>query len=144
MSTSLNCSCGARFEVEDACSGQIVACPGCQAPVQCPALDRVPARTSGLALASAILALIGAFTILFTILAVLLGACALLSIRRHRDRLAGSGYAAFGIVAGIVFTGLSVFLYSNFEVLPLDGYLEAGLYADGVDYSSDREVLRQD
>ena len=43
-----------------------------------------------------------------------------------------------------MFTGLSVFLYSNFEVLPLDGYLEAGLYADGVDYSGEREVLRQD
>jgi hypothetical protein len=82
--------------------------------------------------------------VLFTLLAVLLGACALLSIARNRDRLAGSGYAMFGIVAGVIFTGLSLFLYINFELLPVDGYLEAGLYSSMVDYSGDREVQRKD
>src|SRR5262245_61562674 len=98
MALSLTCSCSAHFEVEDTLAGQVVVCPECQASLKAPTLDRKPLRTSGLALASVILALIGAFTILFTLLAVLLGVAALVSISRNRERLAGSGYAVFGIV----------------------------------------------
>ena len=144
MALSLNCSCGARFDVEDTFAGQLVTCPECQASVQAPILGRTPLRTSGLALASVILALVGAFTVLFTLVAVLLGACALLAIARNRDRLAGTAYATFGIAAGIAFTVLSLFLYSNLELLPVDGYVEAGIYSSMVDYGGDREVTRND
>jgi len=144
MALSLSCTCGARFDVEDTFAGQLVSCPECQASVQAPILGRAPIRTSGLALASVILAMVGAFTVLFSLVAVLLGACALLAIARNRDRLAGTAYATFGIVAGIAFTVLGLFLYSNLELLPVDGYVEAGIYSSMVDYGGDREVTRND
>src|SRR4051812_13283476 len=56
MALSLTCACGARFEVEDTLAGQEVSCPECQQPLKAPALQRVPLRTSGFALASAQLA----------------------------------------------------------------------------------------
>jgi hypothetical protein len=142
MSLTLDCSCGTRFEVQDSFAGQVVSCPECQAEVQAPGFNNVPRRTSGLALASVILALVGAFTIIFTLLAVLLGACALVSIRRQPERLAGAGYAMFGMVAGLALTVLSAFLYSNVELLPIDGFLEAGVVSSQVDYTGDREVSR--
>jgi hypothetical protein len=112
--------------------------------MEAPALDRTPVRTSGLALTSVILALVGAFTVIFSLLAVLLGALALISVKRSCGQLAGAGYAIFGIVAGAIFTGLSLFLYINVELMPVDGYLEAGLYSSMIDYSGDREVQRKD
>jgi hypothetical protein len=144
MALSIQCTCGVPFEVEDSLAGQVVTCPACQASTQAPALERTPVRTSGLALASMILALVGAFTLIFTLLAVLLGACALLSIKRNREQLAGAGYAIFGIVAGTLFTGLGFFLYTKIELMPVDSYLEAGLYSSMIDYSGDREVQRKD
>jgi hypothetical protein len=144
MALTLNCSCGACFEVEDTFGGQSVACPECQTSVAVPARNDVPLRTSGLALTSVLLALIGAFTILFTLVAVLLGLSALVSIARNRDRLAGRGYALFGIGAGAAFTVLSFFLYSSMELLPVDGFFEAGMLSSQIDYSGDREVVRKD
>ncbi len=76
----LTCACGARFEVDDTLAGQDVFCPECQQPLKTPALDRPPQLTSGWALASVVLALVGAFTVVGTILAVLLGFYALLHI----------------------------------------------------------------
>jgi hypothetical protein len=140
MSLTLDCSCGARFEVQETFAGQVVSCPECQADVQAPGVDHTPRRTSGLALASVILALVGAFTVIFTLLAVFFGACALVGIRRQPERLAGAGYAMFGIVAGLALTVLSLFLYSNAELLPIDGFLEAGAVASQLDYTGEREV----
>jgi hypothetical protein len=142
MSLSLSCSCGARFEVEDTFAGQAVACPECQRSLNAPSLARSPLRTSGLALASVILALVGAFTFLFTLLAVLLGVCALIHIGRNRERIAGSGYAVFGIIAGVAFTGLSFFMYTNLELLPMDGFFESRFLSGQVDYSGELEVSR--
>src|SRR5579872_4982561 len=100
MALSLTCDCGARFEVEDTLAGQEVSCPECQQPLKAPALQALPVQTSALAIASAVLALAGAFTVVGTLAAVGLGIAALVSIARHRDRLAGSGLALFGILAG--------------------------------------------
>ena len=144
MALSIECTCGVPFEVEDTLAGQVVTCPACQATTQAPALDRTPIRTNGLALTSVVLSLVGAFTVIFSLVAVLLGACALISIKRNRDRTAGTGYAIFGIVAGVIFTGLSLFLYMNFELLPVEGYWEAGWYSGMIDYSGDREVQQKD
>src|SRR6266702_4949778 len=108
MALSIQCTCGIPFEVEDTLAGQVVTCPECQATTEAPSLVHTPVRTNGLALASVILALVGAFTVIFPLLAVLLGALALNSIRRNRDESAGTGYAIFGIVAGLIFTGLSL------------------------------------
>src|SRR5579872_6625985 len=106
MALSLTCDCGARFEVEDTLAGQEVSCPECQQPLKAPALQGLPVRTSALAIASAVLALAGAFTVVGTVAAVVLGVAAQVSIRRHRERLAGYWLASFGIFAGVNLTVL--------------------------------------
>src|SRR5712692_2396843 len=103
-----SCPCGARFEVEEkspSSAGQTVHCPQCQRPVRAgrPAevwglsraaqhggnrLKSVPRlRTSGFALASVILGVMLTFTVVGTVLAVILGLVALVHIARHRDHV---------------------------------------------------------
>jgi hypothetical protein len=142
MSLSLTCDCGARFEVEATLAGQTVACPECQEPIKAPAAQRPPLRTSACALASFICALVGAFTIVGTVAAVVLGVIGVVSILRHRDRLAGLGFAAFGIVAGLLFTGLTIFAFSNKEVFGMGNWARAQSLAPIVDNSGPLEVAR--
>jgi hypothetical protein len=104
----------------------------------------MPVRTSGLALAALILSLVGMFTVIFTLIAVFLGFLAIIAIKRNRDQVAGMGYAVFAIVAGTLFTGASIFLYTNVELMPVDGYVEAGFNSGMIDYGGDREVQRKD
>src|SRR5689334_16012982 len=103
----ITCACGARFEVDDTLAGQEVLCPDCQQPLKAPAVDRPPQLTSGWALASVVLALVGAFTLFGSLAAVLLGVIALISISRHRRQVSGTGFAVFGICLGVLFTGLT-------------------------------------
>jgi len=142
MALSLACPCGARFEVEDTLAGQMVSCPECQQSVRAPLPDQTKLRTSGYALGSVILALVGAFTIVGTLAAVILGVFALVSISRQRDRLGGTGYAVFGIAAGAVFTVLSLFLYASFELFDVDGALRSGILSSEIDYSGGYEITR--
>src|SRR5262245_57704151 len=111
MALSLSCACGARFEVEETLAGQAVTCPDCREPVQAPQAGGGAARTSGFAVASTVLALVGAFTLIGTVAAVVLGLVALVSVARNPGRVAGAGYAVFGIVAGVVFTALTLFAW---------------------------------
>jgi hypothetical protein len=144
MALSLSCSCGARFEVDDTFAGQLVSCPECHHSLKTPALLQGPLRTSGYAVASAVLALVGAFTILLTVVAVVLGAFALVDISRHRGRCAGFGYALFGILCGLGFTGLTVFALSKGEL-----FEEAGsrgreqLLRGQVKYGGPREIVQE-
>jgi hypothetical protein len=64
------------------------------------------------------------------------------SITRHRDRLAGLGFAAFGIVAGLLFTGLTIFAFSNKEVFGMGNWARAQALAPIVDNSGPLEVAR--
>lgn len=144
MAIALTCACGARFELEDTLAGQEVTCPECQQPLQAPGLQRPPVRTSLCALASAVLALIGAFTVVGTLAAVLLGVLALLEIARHRERVAGVGLAAFGIAAGTVFTALSILAFSTGELFGLGGRFREMQLADQLDRSGPMEVVRAD
>lgn len=116
MALSLSCACGAAFEVEDTFAGQAIGCPDCGAGLKVPPLRPPQLRTSGYALASVVLALVGAFTVVGTALAAVLGVVALADIARHRDRLSGAGYAVFGIVLGTVLTVLTGFAFSRGEV----------------------------
>jgi hypothetical protein len=144
MALSLSCSCGARFEVDDTFAGQVVSCPECQRSLKTPSLVQGPVRTSGYAVASAVLALVGAFTIVLTVIAVILGALALVDISRNRGRSAGSGYALFGILCGLAFTGLTVFAMSKGEL-----FEEAGgrgreqLLRSQVKYGGPREIVQE-
>lgn len=143
MSLSLSCPCGARFEVEETFAGQAVSCPECQASVQAPALTRGPVRTSGYAVASVVLALVLACTGVGTLLAALLGGIALVQIKHHRGQLAGTGFAVFGIVAGLLFTaGFGLMLFQG-EIFGAAGVREL-LMGKQVDRSGALEVTRKE
>jgi len=141
MALSLTCDCGARFDVEDTLAGQEVSCPECRQPLKAPALQASPVQTSALAIASAVLAMAGAFTVVGTLAAVVLGAAALVSIARHRDRLAGAGLAIFGIVAGCALTPLMVLALTTSELFGLGGWLREKTMADQIDTSGPLEVV---
>src|SRR5690242_9125914 len=113
MALSLSCPCGSTFEVDDTFAGQTVSCPECQASVKVPALRLGPPRTSGLAVASLVLALVGAFTLVGTVAAVLCGLGALIHVGRSGGRLAGASFAVLGMILGVLFTGLTLFAYSE-------------------------------
>lgn len=140
MPVPITCSCGARFDADDALAGQEATCPECQAPVAVPGADRPPPLTSLLALASATLALVGAFTVVGSTLAAVLGVAALVSISRNRDRLAGTGLAAFGLIAGVAFTTLTLFALGSGELFGLGSLTHMSQLAEEVDTSGPLEV----
>jgi hypothetical protein len=143
MPLSLTCSCGARLEIDDRFAGQVINCPDCQQPLPTFQRDATPPRrTSGFALASFVLALVGAFTVIGTLLAVALGGYALVDIRRRGDQLSGRGYAIAGIVLGVALTALSLFAYFSIELFGLDGLLREPQWAGKLDYSGPLEVIR--
>ncbi len=72
-------------------------------------------RTSNFALASFLLAIVGAFTVVGTVAAVVLGLIGVASILRDRERLGGLGFAVTGIVLGGAFTALTLFSLSRLE-----------------------------
>jgi hypothetical protein len=90
-----------------------------------------------------VVALVGAFTPA-TLLAVGLGVAALVSIRRHRERVTGAGFAVFGIVLGCVFGGLTLFALSTGELFGLGGHLRERMLAGEVDTSGPLEVVMVD
>lgn len=143
MPLSLSCPCGARFEVEETFAGTAVACPECQQPVTAPRAAH-DVRTSGLALASAVCALTLSFTGIGTALAVILGAFALASIAQNAGRLKGGGFAIFGIVWGVVFTGLFVFAAARGELFGVGEYMRERFNTTEVDRSGPLELRRPD
>lgn len=142
MSLSLTCTCGTRFEVEDTLAGQEVGCPECQQPLRVPSPSRVRVRTCDGAIVSAVLALVGSFTIIGTVLAVLIGLVAVVRIGKHRDRLAGTGYAVFGIVWGLALTALSLFAYSTGELFGVTDQIRKHQYAGELDDPAELTLTR--
>lgn len=138
----LTCACGARFEVDDALAGQEVLCPECQQPVKAPDAERLPRLTSGWALASVLLALVGAFTVVGTVVAVLFGLIALVSISRHRDRVTGTGFAVLGICLGVLFTVLTVVALNANNMFGLESWLRERTLAQKIDTSGPLEIVR--
>ncbi len=143
MACTLSCPCGATFEVAESFAGQAVQCPECQAELRVPAVSRGPVRTSGWAIASLVLALIGAFTVLGTVVAVLCGLVALVSVGRSGGRLAGAGLAVFGIILGTLFTGLTLFAYSTGELFGVGDQVRLRMMAGRVDYGGPLEIVRE-
>lgn len=138
----LTCACGTRFEVDESLAGQEVLCPECQQPIQAPAAERLPRVTSGWALASVLLALVGAFTVVGTVVAVFLGFFALVSISRHRDRVTGAGFAVFGICMGLVFTVLTVVALNASDIFGLESWMRERTLGQKLDTSGPLEVVR--
>jgi hypothetical protein len=155
MSIALTCDCGARFDLDEDLAGQKVPCPECLQPLEVPAAATTAAaastptsgvrRTSLLSLASVVLALLGAFTIVGTVAAVVLGLAALVQIKRH-PRLGGTFLAVAGIVSGLVFTALTVVLLSRSDLVGVDGWIRQRTLAGAlaVDTTGALEVLSRD
>ncbi len=143
MTISLTCTCSARLEVDEKFTGQTITCPDCQSPIHVPKGDDTePVRTSSLALASVGLALVGAFTVFGTLLAIFLGVAAWLIIRQNPDRLAGKSYALTGIVLGSLFTIISLFAFSSAELFGLDTIFRQQQWAGMLDYEGDLTIER--
>jgi hypothetical protein len=138
----LTCACGARFEVDDTLAGQEVLCPECQQPLKAPAAAGPPQVTSAWALASVIVALVGAFTVIGTLAAVVLGVVGLRHVARNRQRVTGAGFAAFGIVLGLVLTPLTLFALTSSEMFGLAGWLRERTASEQVDTSGPLEIVR--
>jgi hypothetical protein len=134
MPVSLTCSCGALLEIDDKFAGQIIHCPDCNRPLNTAPPAPEPPLTSGFALASLLLALVGAFTVVGTILAVVCGVTALKQIRRAPEQIGGTRFARAGIVLGAVLTPLTLVALWSPEVLRLDGLLRAIEWAGKIDY----------
>jgi uncharacterized paraquat-inducible protein A len=120
MSLSVSCPCGACFEVEESYAGETINCPDCDKPLVVPELEQGPLRTSGFAVASLIVGMVGAFTIVGSLAAIALAGIGLATIARNPERVTGKGYAILGIVVGVLFTGLSLFAYSRGELYGLE------------------------
>jgi hypothetical protein len=140
MPFSLTCACGARLEIDDKFAGQALTCPDCQRPLQTPGGPEPVRRTSWLALTSILLALVGAFTIIGTVLAIVLGVLALVQMVGRSDRLAGRGYAIAGIVLGVLFTGGTLFALTSVELFGLSAMMNDAYWQGKLDYSGPLEI----
>lgn len=140
MTLSLTCACGARLEIDPKFAGKVVNCPDCNRPLSTTPSVPLPARTSLLALASFVLALVGAFTLAGTIVAVVLGALALGQIARAPEPLGGRRFALAGIAVGVVFTLLTFTALTATELLGLDGLLRTFEWAGKIDYQGELTV----
>ncbi len=140
MSLALTCDCGARFEVDDLQAGKDVPCPECREAVRAPQRAAGP-QLSFWALASVVLALVGAFTLVGSVAAVLAGLYALLAINHARGRLTGSGVALGAIVAGLLFTGLTLLVVLRPGLLPVGSWLRQRSMAGQVDTTGTLEML---
>jgi hypothetical protein len=143
MPFAMTCTCGARLEIDDKFAGQTITCPDCQQSLSVSANGASGRRTSGLALSSMVLALVGAFTVVGTVAAVLVGVLALQQISKRADRFAGKGYAIAGIVIGIVMTAGTLIAISSIELLGLPPMLSDAVWAGKLDFSGPLEVVRE-
>jgi hypothetical protein len=133
--------------VDASLAGQEVSCPECQHPLKIPARSRGSgsgAKTSYWALASAALALLGAFTILGSAVAVLLGVVALVLILRDRERSAGLGLALFGIIAGTLCTVLTLVALARVDFSGLNRWVRQRSLAGKIDLSGPLEIVTND
>jgi hypothetical protein len=141
MSLSLTCACGARLEVDDKFAGQVITCPDCNRPLTAPLPERSPTRTSGLALAAFILALVGAVSVIGTVAAIGCGLLALRKIKRSAEPIGGKNFARAAVILGSVFTLLTLAAFLSMERLGLDGFLRSLQMAGSVEL--DQELTLQ-
>lgn len=143
MPLSLSCSCGARLEVDDKFAGREINCPDCQRLLRGPDSHRGGQHTSGLALGSLLFAIIGAFTVIGTLIAVVCGLLALRSIARQPERLAGLNIAWAGIILGGFFTGLTLLAHLGMEWFGLDRWLREPEWAGKLAHDGPLQVRQE-
>src|SRR5688572_15082691 len=144
MTISLTCKCGARLEIDETFAGQTIPCPDCQRALKAPKPDAPGVRTSGLALLSFIVALVGAFTLVGTLAAVVVGLVALQQIKNRPDELTGRNYAVTGAVLGGLLTLLTAVALFAPEVFGLQNVPGQIQWAGKLDYDGDGEIVNRD
>jgi hypothetical protein len=143
MAIPLTCSCGARLEIDDKFAGQTIPCPDCHKPLIAE-LPRAPAtRTSGLAVLSLLLALVGAFTVIGTLAAIACGAVAYRQITRSRGSVGGLRLAQAGMILGAVFTVLALATYGSRSLLGIDGLLRQYQWASKLQFPTQLVVSKK-
>jgi hypothetical protein len=138
MTLTLTCECGARFEVDEVWAGREVPCPDCGTKLRAPSLDVEQIaieRPSWLALMAILLVVLGAFTLVGTLLGSLLALIAL--VRRQP----GANVAWVALLGGLVLTGLTWALFTWPEQLPLGAWVRYQLLSGQVD-TQGPETLR--
>ena len=144
MPIALTCDCGARFEIDDSYAGQEWPCPDCSAPIRAPRKANASARPGLLALLAAALALAGAFTIVGSLAAAILGAVALIRIRASKGQLAGQRFALAALVGGLILTGLTVFLWTRPGLFPIGLWLRRQQFAGQLETGGPLEAVGPD
>ena len=141
MPISVTCSCGARLEIDEKFLGKEIPCPDCQRPLPTkppatpPPLDLPDhRRVSGLAVLSLALALVGAFTIIGTLAAIVVGILAMQAIIRQPNKLEGIGFARAGIITGAIGTLITVAALLSPTLLGLDAFLREVLMVGRIQY----------
>lgn len=144
MTIAITCSCSARLEVDPRFAGQTITCPDCQKKLEVPKPAVSSQRTSGYALLSIVFALVGAFTVVGTMLAIIFGVLAIVAIRRDPKRLAGRNFAIAGIALGILLTGVSLVGYLSTEFFGLEGLVRQPPWIGKLSYPDELDIQRKD
>jgi len=150
MPIAVKCSCGSQLEIDEKFLGKEILCPDCQrplptkAPVAPPPLD-VPEfrRTSGLAVLSLSMSVVGFFTLVGSIAGIVTGVMALKKIKQHSTKLDGARLARAGIIigaAGLVLTLLFLILPS----ILVEGYVRDLVYAGRVEFPTSKTIDRNE
>ena len=139
MPISLTCTCGARLDIDDKFAGQTIPCPDCHKPLVAeppapPPPD--PTSTSGLAVLSLLLALVGAFTVVGTLAAMACGAIAYRRVSKRGSTVGGARLAQAGMILGAVFTVISLGAYASRSLLGLDGVLRQYVWSSKLKYDA--------
>jgi hypothetical protein len=139
MAISVTCSCGARLELDDKFAGKAIPCPDCQLPLntKIAADETRQAPISGLALTSLILAIVGAFTIVGSLAAIVVGYFAMRQIAREPDRFAGLNLARAGMIVGGVCTLMTLGLLFSSDAFGVDSLLREFRHASELEYKTE-------
>jgi hypothetical protein len=141
MPLSIVCECGSRLEIDEAFAGKEITCPDCNRPLKLPtAKSDVPKRVSGLAIVSLTFALVGAFTVVGSLLGAALGWVARRRIRESDGQIGGEPLARAAIVLGGFFTLLTLGAMLSSEIFGLDALLREFHWADKLDYPAEMTV----
>lgn len=136
MSLSITCACGSRLEIDESFAGQTVPCPDCNRALHLPAPEpqRHP-RVSGMALASLIVGMVGAFTLVGSLTAIALGYFAKCRIEREPKRLGGLKFARAGMVVGVGGMLATLVMMISPMLFPGEFLLREFEWAGALDYS---------
>jgi hypothetical protein len=140
MPISLTCSCGARLEIDDKFAGQTIPCPDCHKPLRAELPPPPATRTSGLAILSLVLALVGAFTVVGTLAAIVCGAIAYRQLTRRREPVGGMRLAQAGMILGVAFTVLAVGAFALRVPWGIDGFARKFYWIEKLDFSGSLTV----